>query len=224
MENKSFILSIIALATSIITLAVIFIRVIPNSVIDLGTFIGVMTALIGICITFLVGYQIYNAIEIRQKLAEIDTLKSLLDRTNIELEKTKASVFDSIYATLANAVSINPNKPVDAFYYMNVSLKYSLDIDDTRQNYVDRINEIAEYALLLKESNGVFNGNKEQLQKKVNSYKEYVQPIIDDIKKHPKYHIIADKYDIMIQAYEARMSKIEQMKQVDLFDIYKDIE
>lgn len=185
MENKSFILSIIALATSIITLAVIFIRVTPNSVIDLGTFIGVMTALIGICITFLVGYQIYNAIEIRQKLAEIDTLKSLLDRTNIELEKTKASVFDSIYATLAKAVSINPNKPVDAFYYMNVSLKYSLDIDDTRQNYVDRINEIAEYALLLKGSNGVFNGNKEQLQKKVNSYKEYVQPIIDDIKNTP---------------------------------------
>lgn len=63
MEKKSFILSIVALAVSIITLAVIFFQVTPHSVIDLGTFIGVMTALIGICITFLVGYQIYNAID-----------------------------------------------------------------------------------------------------------------------------------------------------------------
>lgn len=222
MEKKSFILSIIALAVSIITLAVIFIRVTPNSVIDLGTFIGVMTALIGICITFLVGYQIYNAIEIRQKLAEVDKLKSLLDRTNIELEKTKASIFDSIYATLAKAVSINPDKSVDAFYYMNVSLRYSLDIDDTRQNYVDRITEIAEYALSLKGGNGVFNGNKEQLQKEVNSYKEYVQPVIDDIKTHPKYHIIADEYDKLIRAYEARMEKIRNGQPVNSSDIYKD--
>lgn len=224
MEKKSFILSIIALATSIITLAVIFIRVTPNSVIDLGTFIGVMTALIGICITFLVGYQIYNAIEIRQKLAEVDMLKNKLDSTNIELKKSEANLFDSIYATLAKAVSTNPNKSVDAFYYMNVSLKYSLDIDDTRQNYVQRINDIAEYALLLRGGNGVFDGNKKQLREKIDKYKEYVQPVIDSIKAHSKYHIIADKYDRMIQAYEARMLKIKRMEPVDLFDIYKDME
>lgn len=93
MENKSFILSFFALIVSIVTLVVIFIRVTPNSVIDLGTFIGVMTALIGISITFLVGYQIYNAIEIRQKLAEVDRLQEKLK----QLEHFNKSAEEGFY-------------------------------------------------------------------------------------------------------------------------------
>lgn len=96
MEKKSFILSFFALIVSIVTLVVIFIRVTPNSVIDLGTFIGVMTALIGISITFLVGYQIYNAIEIRQKLAEVDQLQEKLK----QLEQFNKSAEEGFYITI----------------------------------------------------------------------------------------------------------------------------
>ena len=214
MEKKSYILSILAVAISVVTLAVILIKVSPYSVIDLGTFMGIMAAFIGICVTLLIGVQIYNAIEIRQKLTEIDELKILLDQTKTELKKAKADIFDSVYTVAAKAAidSNRSEEAIEAFRYMNQSLQYALDIDDSRQDYCDRIDYIAKCCLKLQLGNGIFDGSQAELQQKVEKYKMTVQPIIDTIRKHPKYHIIADKYDTLIQAYEARMTKIENMK------------
>lgn len=223
MEKKSYILSIFAVAISAATLAVILIQVTPHSVIDLGTFIGIMAAFIGICVTLLVGVQIYNAIEIRQKLTEIDELKTLLDQTKTELEQAKADIFDSVYTVAAKAVINSSEEAVEAFRYMNQSLQYALDIDDSRQNYCDRIDYIEKCCLKLQRGNGIFDGTQEQVQNKVEQYQMSVQPVIDTIKRHPKYHIIADKYDKLIQAYEARMTKIKNLQSGSLFSIYEDI-
>ena len=42
---------------------------------SLDTFIGVMVTMVGILVTFAVGWQIINALEIKNKLAEIDVYK-----------------------------------------------------------------------------------------------------------------------------------------------------
>lgn len=225
MEKRSYILSILAVAISIVTLAVIMIKVSPYNVIDLGTFMGIMAAFIGICVTLLVGVQIYNAIEIRQKLTEIDKLKILLDQTKTELEKAKADILDSTYSVAAKAVidSNRSEEAIEAFRYMNQSVQYALDIDDSRQNYCKRIDYIAECCLKLQLGNGIFDGTQAELQQKVEKYQMAVQPIIDAIRKHPKYHIIADEYEYLIQAYEARMTKIKNLQYGSLDSIYDDI-
>lgn len=64
----------LSLTISIIVIILFFYRVGPNSIVDLGTFVGVSTAILGILITLLIGYQIYNAVDIRQKLSSIDEL------------------------------------------------------------------------------------------------------------------------------------------------------
>lgn len=131
MEKKSFILSIIALAVSIVTLAVIFIRVTPNSVIDLGTFIGVMTALIGISITFLVGYQIYNAIEIRQKLAEVDQLQEKFK----QLEQSNKQAEEGFYIIQARMVGGKTFQHPNALFKMLNAILAALDVDHKADGY-----------------------------------------------------------------------------------------
>lgn len=86
--SLTFLFATLSLTISIIVIILFFYKVGPNSIVDLGTFVGVSTAILGILITLLIGYQIYNAVDIRQKLSSIDKLndefqkKSFTNRIN----------------------------------------------------------------------------------------------------------------------------------------------
>ena len=75
-KNISIILSILALAIASVLAVLLVCRNVTLSSISLDTFVGVMVAMIGILVTFAVGWQIINALEIKGKLAEIEKLKS----------------------------------------------------------------------------------------------------------------------------------------------------
>ena len=75
-KNISIILSILALAIASVLAALLVCRNVTLSSISLDTFVGVMVAMIGILVTFAVGWQIINALEIKGKLAEIEKLKA----------------------------------------------------------------------------------------------------------------------------------------------------
>ena len=75
-NNLSIILSLLALVCVIVLSVLVFIPDIALSDVSLDTFIGVMVTMIGILVTFAVGWQIINALEIKSKLAEIETIKN----------------------------------------------------------------------------------------------------------------------------------------------------
>lgn len=75
-KNISIILSILALVLVSVLAVLLACRNVTLSFISLDTFVGVMVAMIGILVTFAVGWQIINALEIKGKLAEIEKLKS----------------------------------------------------------------------------------------------------------------------------------------------------
>ena len=75
-KNISIILSILALAIASVLAVLLACRNVTLSSISLDTFVGVMVAMIGILVTFAVGWQIINALEIKGKLAEIEKLKA----------------------------------------------------------------------------------------------------------------------------------------------------
>ncbi len=78
-KHLSIILSSFALV-GVITLAmVILFDKISLSNISLESFIGIIATLIGVLVTFAVAWQIINAMEIKNKLAEIDGLKNKVD-------------------------------------------------------------------------------------------------------------------------------------------------
>lgn len=224
MKKNAFILSLFSIAISSITLVVVLWRVTPNSVVDLGTFIGVIAAFIGISVTLLIGYQIYNAMEIQHKLREIDHLKKQVEQANDNLEYLKNDTYNVIYEMAAKIYNMYPTEDHNSFYHMNICLKYALNLNERREYYISRINEIEKYVLALNTGNSIFNGSSEEMIKIVDKYMDWVRPVINEIKQHPNYHIIADRYDRLIQAYEARMNKIRQLIPASINDIYDDLQ
>ena len=80
MRNKlSIYCGFISLSFSLITLALFFVKVKASSVVDISTFIGVMGAFIGISVTLLIGYQIFNVLDFRNKLSQLESLKKNLN-------------------------------------------------------------------------------------------------------------------------------------------------
>lgn len=83
--QSAFWFSLIALAISILTMVLFFVKVSSNSVVDGLTFIGVIAAFIGISVTLLIGYQIYNAVEIKNRLQKMQQLETEISDSKSKL-------------------------------------------------------------------------------------------------------------------------------------------
>lgn len=84
-------LSIVALLVAVLALIVSIFRIIPNVVITNDTYIGTIATFMGITTTLIVGYQIYNSIDFKGKVRQIElltkelnSLKDKVERSNIE--------------------------------------------------------------------------------------------------------------------------------------------
>lgn len=87
-KNLSIILSLLALIGVLVIIGLIIFKDISLCTITLDTFVGVMVSIMGILITFVVGWQIINTLEIKTKLTEIDNVKSDLDEQKEILKET----------------------------------------------------------------------------------------------------------------------------------------
>lgn len=122
-------LSITAIV-SVVTLILLWVcNVWQLSVIGIETFIGVIVALLAIIVTFVVGWQIYNTIEIRNKLSELDRLEG-------EIEKQKLLIENSVYQLrhlIAFTWAINHHEKgnyAEAFGYALQSLPYTMRLNN----------------------------------------------------------------------------------------------
>ena len=76
-------------------------EVMPHSVVTPDTFIGACVALLGVIVTMAVGWQIYNAIEVKEKIAEIDRLQQKQDKARFRHEEQLLRFF-AFYNNLDN--------------------------------------------------------------------------------------------------------------------------
>ena len=90
-NNLSIILSLLALVCVIVLSVLMFIPDVTLSDVSLDTFIGVMVTMIGILVTFAVGWQIINALEIKSKLAEIETIKNDIKEQREQMQELAES-------------------------------------------------------------------------------------------------------------------------------------
>lgn len=79
-ESLSILLSLIALVGVVSVWGLWVCNTISLSVLSLDSFIGVMVALLGVLVTFAIGWQIVNALEIKAKLKEIEIIKMSLSK------------------------------------------------------------------------------------------------------------------------------------------------
>lgn len=90
-NNLSIILSLMAFVCVIVLSVLVFVPDLSLSNVSLDTFIGVMVTMIGILVTFAVGWQIINALEIKSKLSEIEKIKAEIKEQREQMQELAES-------------------------------------------------------------------------------------------------------------------------------------
>ena len=83
----ALIMSIIAILLCFIVFMLWILEMIPHSVISSETFIGACVTLLSIIVTIAVGWQIFNAIEMRQMMRELEEKQMNIDEAQLKLDK-----------------------------------------------------------------------------------------------------------------------------------------
>lgn len=128
-NNISLILSIAAFIMLLSMIVLWFISASKLVVVGLDSFVGVIVALLAIIVTIVLGWQIYNAIEIKEKLKDIESFKEKLNQQEHRMEQMYCNICHSHgYAMAHQSANINHDF-VDAFRWLISSLRYTLILD-----------------------------------------------------------------------------------------------
>lgn len=83
----AIVLSITAILLCILVFMLWIFEVIPHSVISSETFIGACATLLSIIVTIAVGWQIFNAIDMRQMMRQLEEKQKDIDEAQLKLDK-----------------------------------------------------------------------------------------------------------------------------------------
>ena len=186
-KNLSIILSLVALV-GVVVLAVVMVCLnVSLANVSLDTFIGVMVTMIGILVTFAVGWQIINALEIKSKLAEIEKIKADVN--------TQQSNIDKIAARIAYDAAVNRSytlhkigEHIKAFASTMEAIEHCLRIDEYEDldTLLHNLKVFASHSHTLR----CYKSDSEAMAKSD-----------DNIRKSPKYPLIKDRYEEAIKEY-----------------------
>lgn len=226
MEKRVFWMALIALMLSIITLAIIVIDVWSISVIDSNTFISAMVGIMTLVFTLLIGYQIYNAINAREKM---EAMRGEIDARLKEVEIIKGNVEaltnefrQGGYILQARIEAKTPMHQYVAFLKMLSAIRAALDVDNREEGYGWMLNELKEYMLLLNNTYP-FTGSSDVIPKVVEEYRNKYKNDDIAIRKHDNYYIIRDTYEPLMADFEKRLDGIAQMKAMSLTEVGEEL-
>jgi len=100
------------------------------AVITLDTYVGVIVALLAIIVTIVLGWQIFNIFELRQKMEEMNELKSQFNEQSEKIKKLSLRVEHVMNLTWGDNEMSNKNYGLATYYYIK-SLSLALAMDFT---------------------------------------------------------------------------------------------
>lgn len=248
--NKyAFWVSIVALALVLGTIITIIMEVWDISIIDSNSFISGLVALMSLVFTLLVGYQIYNAVDAREKLdamrnelnkinefrgdidkirtelsAEIERntkfLRALVDEAKENNLKTEYKLREGILIILARMCARKVTEQHDAFLKMLGAFRCALDVDHKEDGYGWMLDELKDYMLMINNIHP-FSGSSDETPNKIQEYKDCFKEDDKAIRNHKNYYIIRDLYEPLMSEFEKRLNNIAQMKLVSLTEVGK---
>lgn len=128
--NRAYTLSVISLLIVIAIVCLWMFKSREIAVVSLDTFIGVIVALLAITVTIVLGWQIFNIFELRQKIEEVNNLKSQFNKQSEKIEKLSLRTEHVMNLTWGGNEISNKNYWLATYYYIK-SLKYALAMDFT---------------------------------------------------------------------------------------------
>ena len=186
-KNLSIILSLLALVGVVVLAVVMACLNVSLSNVSLDTFIGVMVTMIGILVTFAVGWQIINALEIKSKLTEIEKIKADVN--------TQQSNIDKIAARIAYDAAINRSYTL---HKMGEYIKAFASTLEALQNCL-LIDEYEDLDILL--SNLYANATGAHTIRCYERECQFIYEKDELIRKSPKYLLIKDRYEEAMKEY-----------------------
>lgn len=148
----AFSLSIIAVVISCGVGITLYLATQDKGTISNDAFVGAIGGLMGICATVIVGFQIYNSIDINQKIKEQSSLynqkineletkqtylDNLISQSKRELESTKEDSKKELlslqsHVRIVQAIAVSEKQPFAAFYSWYYAMKYAVDANDSK--------------------------------------------------------------------------------------------
>ena len=85
-------MALFSAVVSILTIILFFIKVDENSVVNSSTFISACTAIITIGVTLVIGFQVFQSLDIKSKLTDIKKLEQDLKSARVEFQLISADL------------------------------------------------------------------------------------------------------------------------------------
>lgn len=128
LTNLAFWMSIIATITSISVVALWLVKTHEVAVVQLDTFVGIIVALMALLVTIVLGWQIYNAVDIKEKIKYTENLKQELEQYKAAFEQS--DIRNSFYHNLALAMCSQLSRDnSSAFYFFIHALLQTLQLE-----------------------------------------------------------------------------------------------
>lgn len=184
-------LSIIAIILWTIMIVMWCCRAGGFSAINLDTFVGVIVALLAIIVTIAIGWQIYNAIELKNKFAKLDELEDNLKRQQSKFENFADDMICENLLTIAEMRRVI-DKYAFAYMYATESLVYGLSANHNDIDYIVRF--LGRCVRLIKSQTNIPQDTYNRIVK-----------ADKQIRRSNLFHIIGKTYT---QTYNEFMSKV----------------
>ena len=188
-------LSMAAILLCLLVFALWAFEVMPHSVIMAESFIGACVAVLGVIVTMAVGWQIYNAIEVKEKIAEIDRLQQKQDGQEHRMEQMYYNTSRVVGYAMA-AIAENRHDNTNAMRWLLSSFKFSL-LQDVPQDINDMLSDMQDFVKAMPDNASI---SKSGLTEIVDHDKE--------IRNNPLYKIFANKYESILEEF-AKKIKVE---------------
>ncbi len=214
--NWSFWLSLLAFVISLITLGVFINKVKPYSVVTIDTYIGVIAGFIGLAVTLLIGYQIYNALDLRQRIDAVEKLKESWEHQQQQLEMLKNEQAEGFEIIQARLFHKTPGMTFDAFLHFHSAIKYALSVDHRHEGYEWLSDELELYMMRITNKSFVCCLHPEDFQNKIEELRDLYKENDSNIRNHPNYFYIRKKYEELMLKFEKRLDNIANLKNVSL--------
>lgn len=133
MKNLRFFAYISSFLSLVISLAMIGLwisDVWELKVVNLNTFIGVTVSLLAIIVTLAIAWQIYNAVEMKNKVEELKQLEDRIKKQEKSFEKFSLETTSDM-SSLAYGLMMERKDMPKAFYFMFSILEADLQLDDS---------------------------------------------------------------------------------------------
>ena len=178
----------VALALSIILLSLWCCNVGGFQVVSLDSFVAVIVTLLAIIVTIVLGWQIYNTIELKEKMKDLDSLKQKLDEQQIKMDQLNHKSRHMTGLTWGER-SIEKGIYPPAFYYLIFALRSSLSLTNT-------VNIDSIHSEMKKATDNINKGDylmEHQYKDVINEDKE--------LRALPNYSLIKEWYEPLFKAF-----------------------